>query len=66
MSEPMTKETLNNIRRLAYALYCTTGDTAAIQQLARILRYEPTQLEKDINDLEAYSRSLNNGSEADE
>lgn len=48
-------ERLNNVRRLSYALYCTTGDPAAMQQLARILRYMPEQLAADINDLETYT-----------
>lgn len=49
------RERLNNVRRLAYALYCTTGDSVAMQQLARILRYMPEQLAIDINDLESYT-----------
>ena len=48
-------ERLNNVRRLAYALYCTTGNEAAMQQLARILRYMPEQLRQDIADLETYT-----------
>lgn len=48
-------ERLNNVRRLSYALYCTTGDPAAMQQLARLLRYMPEQLAKDAADLEAYT-----------
>lgn len=51
----MNQETLNNVRRLAYALYCTTGDTAAMQQLARALRYDLEQLKRDIADLESYT-----------
>lgn len=48
-------ERLNNVRRLAYALYGTTGDPAAMQHLARILRYMPEQLAEDIADLETYT-----------
>lgn len=51
----MNQETLNNVRRLAYALYCTTGDAAAMQQLARALRYDLEQLKRDISDLESYT-----------
>ncbi len=51
----MNNETLNNVRRIAHALYCTTGDKAAMQQLAQLLHYDQTQLTKDIADLESYT-----------
>ena len=51
----MNNETLNNVRRIAYALYCTTGDKATMQQLARLLHYDQTQLERDLVDLENYT-----------
>ena len=51
----MNQETLNNVRRLAYALYCTTGSPAGLQQLARALRYDLAQLKQDIADLETYT-----------
>lgn len=48
----MDREKFNNARRLAYAMYCTTGDAAAMQKLAAVLRYDLKQLRQDIDDLE--------------
>lgn len=58
-------ERLNNVRRLAYALYSTTGDPAAMRQLARILRYMPEQLAEDIADLESYTSDKVNADRAE-
>ena len=47
-------ERLNNVRRLAYGLYC--ADEQAVKRLAVILHYSPEQLQKDIAALEEYTR----------
>ena len=54
----MNNETINNMRRIAYALYCAAGDAAAMQQIARILRYDPKQLQRDIADLDTVTAEL--------
>lgn len=47
-------ERLNNVRRLAYGLYC--ADEQTVKRLAAILHYSPAQLQKDIAALEEYTR----------
>ncbi len=54
----MNTETMNNVRRIAYALYCATGDAAAMRTLANVLHYDQTQLERDITDLENVTAEL--------
>lgn len=53
----MTNETekLNNVRRLAYALYQRHQDAPTMQRLAQILHYDQRQLVEDIVDLENYT-----------
>lgn len=47
----MNKRTEENAARLSAALYNNSGDKGVIKILAHYLHYEPTQLEKDIDDL---------------
>lgn len=54
----MSTETMNNVRRIAYALYCATGDAAAMQTLASALHYDQNQLRRDLHDLEEVTAEL--------
>lgn len=47
-----------NAKRIASALDRHTTDTQAVNQLARLLNYEPRQLEKDIQSLLEYIRRI--------
>jgi transcriptional regulator with XRE-family HTH domain len=48
-------ERLNNVRRLAYALYQRADDSLFINRIATLLHYMPDQLRQDIQDLESYT-----------
>lgn len=48
-------ERLNNVRRLAYALYQRSDDSLFVNRLAVFLNYMPDQLRQDIQDLESYT-----------
>lgn len=41
----------NGAKRIAFALYCRKEDPAVMQQMARVLNYESTQLKEDIKAL---------------
>lgn len=48
-------ERLNNVRRLAFALYERRSDSLFINRIATLLHYLPEQLAEDIADLETYT-----------
>ena len=53
--ETMRNEKLNNVQRLAVCLGQLADHTPTVNQLARILHYNPDQLKQDIKDLESYT-----------
>lgn len=47
-----------NAKRIANALDRNATDSQAVSQLARLLNYEPRQLQKDIQSLVQYIRNM--------
>lgn len=48
-------ETLNNVRRLAIALFVRIQDEYTLKRLASVLDYMPEQLLTDVLDLDRYT-----------
>lgn len=51
----MRNEKLNNVQRLAVCLGQFADHTPTVNQLARILHYNPEQLKRDLKDLESFT-----------